>query len=215
MKRMIAEVPTKRNKGCRFLFVGTQFDIKGGVALLRAFRRVYAAEPTAELRVITHLPPEYASIVEQCPGIIIHEAHFRREEIFEHFMQDADVLVHPSYMESFGMAVLEAIAHGLAVVGTDMYALREMIEDGVNGALLTPPISIWDGFLPSRYYSDSPRFKEYVQRADTSLFEEQLAAAMLQLAQSPEILLKARQASLKLFAQKFERMPTRVASERL
>jgi hypothetical protein len=54
-----------------------------------------------------------------------------------------------------------------------------------------------------------------VQRADTSLFEEQLAAAMLQLAQSPEILLKARQASLKLFAQKFERMPTRVASERL
>jgi len=37
----VPSVPSVIPEPCRFLFVGTQFEIKGGEALLKAFRRVY------------------------------------------------------------------------------------------------------------------------------------------------------------------------------
>jgi glycosyltransferase involved in cell wall biosynthesis len=192
-------------KGCRLLFIGTQFEIKGGGALLRAFRRVYEAEPTARLDLITHLPPAYAALAASCPGIAVHEAYFTREEVSRRFMRGADVLVHPTYVDSFGMAALEGLAHGLAVIATDVYALKEMVRDKINGSLLTPPISIWDGYLPSRYYYDLPRFKEHLEKLDTRFFEDSLADAMLRLARNPADLLASRRASLDLLKARFLR----------
>ena len=203
IRRRPNEIAGSAARDCRFLFVGTQFEIKGGAALLRAFRRVYAEEPMARLDLITHLPAEYREMAESCPAITVHEARFLREEIFDQFMAKADVLVHPTYIESFGMVVLEALAHGLAVITTDVYALKEMVVSGVNGYLLVPPISIWDGYLPSKYYYDWPRFKDHVRRVDTSVFEESLVEAMLELARNPERRMKTRQASVELLNREF------------
>jgi len=49
---------------------------------------------------------------------------------------DADVFVLPTLHETFGMAVAEAIAHGLPVVSTPVGAIAEIAGDG---ALLVPP----------------------------------------------------------------------------
>lgn len=202
IQRMVEAVPPVGD-GCRFLFVGTQFEIKGGAALLRAFRRVHSAEPGARLDVITHLPEERASLAADCPGITVHEARFARAEIADRFMRTCDVLVHPTYIDSFGMVVLEGLAHGMAVVATDVYAIREMVEDGVNGILLEPPICNWNGVLPSRHYYDWPRFKDRVLETDTAAFEDRLADAMLRLARDPGLLRRARAASLELLERRF------------
>ena len=188
---------------CRFLFVATQFEIKGGAALLRAFRRVYREEPTARLEIVSHVPPEYRDLVAGCPGIAVHEAGFTRDEIAGRFLRHVDVLVHPTYVESFGMIVLEALAQGLAVVATDVYALREMVRDGLNGILLEPPLSIWDGYVPSRAYYRLSRIPEIVRRTDTTVFEAQLADAMLRLARDPAHRSAAKAASRKLFNAEF------------
>ena len=193
----------KTGAGCRFLFVGTQFEIKGGAALVRAFRRVYEAVPTVRLDMVTHLPPAFSREVADCPGITVHEARFSRQEIWDRFMRQADVLVHPTYVESFGMVVLEALAHGLAIVATDVYAINEMVHDGVNGALLKPPISIWDGFQPSKYYPKLEIIKSYIAKTDTEQFEHALTAAMLQLAGDVATRDRFRAASLKLLIDKF------------
>lgn len=50
----------------------------------------------------------------------------------------ADIFAMPSLQEGFGMALLEAMHYGLPVVTTNISALPELVEDGVNG-LLVPP----------------------------------------------------------------------------
>jgi glycosyltransferase involved in cell wall biosynthesis len=50
----------------------------------------------------------------------------------------SDVVVHPSHAESFGLAVLEAMAGGKAVVAAATDGPRLMIEDGVDGVLVEP-----------------------------------------------------------------------------
>ncbi len=48
----------------------------------------------------------------------------------------ADILLLPSQTEAFGMAALEAMATGLAVVASHAGGLPEVVEDGVTGRLL-------------------------------------------------------------------------------
>jgi glycosyltransferase involved in cell wall biosynthesis len=200
--RAVEQLPAA-GEGCRFLFIATQFEIKGGAALLRAFRRVRERAPTARLDVLTHLPRTHAELAENCPGLTIHAAEVARVEVAARFLMNADVLVHPTYVDSFGMVVLEALAHGLAVIATDVYALAEMVRDGVNGRLLTPPISLWDGVRPGPLFHRLHEAEDEITRLDTSDFEARLADAMTELATRPEHLRAAREASLALFDERF------------
>jgi glycosyltransferase involved in cell wall biosynthesis len=47
-----------------------------------------------------------------------------------------DVFVSPSRSESFGLAIVEAMASGLSVVATATEGARESVEDGVSGLLV-------------------------------------------------------------------------------
>lgn len=197
------EVELYAPQDCRFLFVGTQFEIKGGKALIEAFSRVYSRHQSCHLDLVTHLPPEYASLASQCPGITVHEASFSRDEIFARFMRAADVLILPTYVESFGMVALEALSFGLALIATDVYALNEMVEDGTNGNLLQPPVSIWNGVMPSPAYYDLANIKERIRAADTGAFVSALESSIERFVVDAEWRLQARQASARLMARRF------------
>ena len=54
----------------------------------------------------------------------------------------ADLLVHASRAETYGMVVIEALAHGLPVVAADVGGLTEALGHGAEGirpGLLVPP----------------------------------------------------------------------------
>ena len=54
-------------------------------------------------------------------------------------MSSSDLLLMPSLSEGLPVAAVEAAARGLAIVGSDIPGLRDVLEDGVNGWLL--PVS--------------------------------------------------------------------------
>lgn len=51
-------------------------------------------------------------------------------------LQKMDVFVNCSVKESFGVALVEAMACGIPVVATDTVGFREVVEDGVTGIVL-------------------------------------------------------------------------------
>ena len=51
----------------------------------------------------------------------------------ETLLADADVFLMPSTVEGLSVAAIEALKHGLALIGSDIGGLRDVIDDGVNG----------------------------------------------------------------------------------
>jgi len=54
------------------------------------------------------------------------------------FFASLDVFIMPSRSEAWGMAALEAMAHGVPVIASDIGGLAELVEDGNGGWLVVP-----------------------------------------------------------------------------
>lgn len=72
---------------------------------------------------------------------IVERVEFRgpqpREALADYYAAAAAVAM-PSAYESFNLVVLEALASGAALVATPVGVVPEVVEDGVNGLLVTP-----------------------------------------------------------------------------
>jgi glycosyltransferase involved in cell wall biosynthesis len=86
------------------------------------------------------------------------------------WMQAADVVVHASDREPFGIVVIEALASGRPVVASDTAGPTEVIRDGIHG-LLTP-------------YGDAEALAHAIERyLGTPAFAQAVAARGMQRAQ--------------------------------
>lgn len=50
----------------------------------------------------------------------------------------SDILILPSYSETFGLVILEAMARGLVVICSGLPAIREFFKDKINGFIFNP-----------------------------------------------------------------------------
>ena len=74
-------------------------------------------------------------------GTVTLHGRVPREELFEMYVTH-DCLLAPSRYEEFGYAVLEAMAHGLPVVGADIHAFRDLLggDAGVLSDATSPEV---------------------------------------------------------------------------
>ena len=54
----------------------------------------------------------------------------------ESVFYDSDLFVFPTYNETFGLVIVEAMAHGLPVIATDEGAISDIIIDGETGLIV-------------------------------------------------------------------------------
>jgi glycosyltransferase involved in cell wall biosynthesis len=122
------------------LSVGTFVSWKGHDVLLRAFSVVAAEIPSARLVIVGRDGPQLQEIVELVDTLSLRERvdlvrNVPHERIFE-FLSKADIFVLASRREAFGLVVVEAAAAKVPVVCTDVGGLRELVTQGVTGAVV-------------------------------------------------------------------------------
>ncbi|WP_431299211.1 glycosyltransferase family 4 protein [Tabrizicola sp. BL-A-41-H6] len=109
------------------LFVGLDWERKGGPELLAAFRLLRKKHPEARL-VIAGASPDVPADLE---GVeVIGEVC---NDVLGQLYRRAGIFCLPTRREPFGIVFLEAMQHGLPVVGTDIGAQRDFIRNGETG----------------------------------------------------------------------------------
>lgn len=98
------------------------------------------------------------------------------------FMAELDIFVMPSLQEGFGIALVEAMAHGKAVIASNVGGMAATVDHGVNGLLVPPADSralaeailllVRDGGLRRRLGEQARR--DYEERYAPSVVIEKL-----------------------------------------
>jgi glycosyltransferase involved in cell wall biosynthesis len=125
-------VKEKPNEKVNLLFVGGDFERKGGATLLEAVRNVYKDNKNIELHIVTK---DEVKVSPDEPIFIHHGVKPNSPELKARF-QAADLFVFPTRADCLPVAVLEAMAAGLPVITTAVAALPEAVRDGVHGRIV-------------------------------------------------------------------------------
>lgn len=113
---------------------------KGHATLLDALPEVFARHPAARVLLFGQGP-----LVEAVRGRVQAEAVLRERVQLTGFRSDLDrllpgldVLAHPAHMEGLGVALLQAAACGVPIIGGRAGGIPEIVQPGLNGELVEP-----------------------------------------------------------------------------
>lgn len=114
----------------RILFVGGDFNRKGGELLLQACQPFIPQ--FVELHIVTRTP------LEPQPGVQVYRDMLPNSEALVQLYQTSDIFALPSQAEAFGIAAVEASACGLPALVTRVGGLQNIVVDGETGFLVPP-----------------------------------------------------------------------------
>jgi glycosyltransferase involved in cell wall biosynthesis len=112
------------------LFVGIDWQRKGGPVLAEAFAIVLGTYPEATLTIVGCSPElnlPRCNVVGMIPV----------REVKKYYAQ-ASIFALPARREPFGIVFVEAMAHKLPIVATNIGAIPDLVLEGKNGYLVEP-----------------------------------------------------------------------------
>lgn len=136
-----APSPVRQDRPPTALYVGRLSSEKGMADLTLAIRHLMEMHPSIRFRVVGDGPWRRRLLRELEPWVRsgrLHVAGYVAWQTLPQLYRDADVFVFPSAVETQGLAVLEAMASGLPVVGVKGGAVPDLVEHGRNGFLVSP-----------------------------------------------------------------------------
>lgn len=127
-----ADAPDVGDDGVvRILFVGGNLTRKGGFDLLAAFATLRERHgDRVELHLVT------PAAVEAAAGVTVHRTMTPNSQDLIDLYHRSDVFCLPTLGDCLPMVLPEAGAAGLALVSTDVGAIREIVQDDVTGLLV-------------------------------------------------------------------------------
>jgi glycosyltransferase involved in cell wall biosynthesis len=130
-----APLPDRPRSGAgaapNILFVGGDFERKGGSLLLDAFSALPPGRAT--LTLVTGRPPETLPT-----GVVAHTGIRPGDPLLRKLYAECDLFVLPTLADMSSWVVLEAMATGRPVVVSGVGGIPDLVEEGVTGFLIPP-----------------------------------------------------------------------------
>jgi glycosyltransferase involved in cell wall biosynthesis len=183
-----ASRPAQRRDGpLRVLFLGTAFEAKGGVEAVRAVCQTRATHDVV-LDILSDLPGPQRGAIADLAGITLHRWPAPRAKVTELF-ENADLLLFPSHMDTLGFVILEAMAHGVPVLGTRHFAVPELVEHEVSGLLVAAenPLYGEDGLCRFKHTLPPPRAFRRALASPSNAYVLSLAEALARVAEERDL----------------------------
>jgi glycosyltransferase involved in cell wall biosynthesis len=154
----------RRHDGATILFVGRDWQRKGGPVLAEAFERLRRFHTRA--RLVVAGPASRPNLPER--GLYLGPIGL---EELTGLLAQATAFALPALREPFGLAFLDAMARGVPCVGTRVDAIPEIVVDRRTGLLVPPgdPAALAEALAallrdPTRAQAMGARGRERVQR---------------------------------------------------
>lgn len=125
---------------CAFLFVGVDWERKGGEVAVAAVEAMNRDGMRAELHVVGCLPPRRLPSFVKIHGFISKREPAGRQQLAALYAR-AHFVIGPSDADCTPIAFGEACCHGVPLLVTDTGGVGSLVRNGVNGHLLPPGAS--------------------------------------------------------------------------
>jgi len=112
---------------------------KGHIYLIKAMQEVITRIPQAQLLIVGEGRMR-GKLVNLTKEMGLKKSVFFLPSVMDtqEVLSSMDLFVLPSLKEGLGLALMEAMACGLAVVGSDVGGIKSLIQDRYNGLLVRP-----------------------------------------------------------------------------
>lgn len=135
----LKKLKTKSNtKELNLLFISSEFYLKSGKEILECMKKL--DDDSIKLTVITqikNMKKEDLVQIRNDNRVELLEFNLSFEELEKIYMK-SNILLHPTRQDSSPLVILEAMKYGIPCIGTNVYAIPEMIENNKNGFLTRP-----------------------------------------------------------------------------
>jgi len=129
----VKNLKKKKKKKLRIIFVARYFEIKGGLIALEVMEKLRKKYGTEGV-VVSDVPRD---LKKKYPDLKIYNL-IPQNKLFE-LLAEADIFLYPSFHDTFGFSLLEAMAFGLPIVtvhnGKFTPSREEIVENGKTGFL--------------------------------------------------------------------------------
>lgn len=164
----------KKTDKCQLLFLGVDWERKGGEIAFETLLELDKLGINAELTICGCIPPdEFKHGRMNVIPYLDKNDEVQSQKLQELFLK-SDFLLLPSRTEAYGVVFCEANAFGLPAITTDTGGISGVIEEGINGFML--PLNARGNEyakIIQKVYEDEEMYYQLI-KSSRETFEEKL-----------------------------------------
>lgn len=164
----------KNDEKCRLLFLGVDWERKGGPIVYEAMEELKRLGMKIELVVCGCIPPKEFLNNDITVYPFLNKQNEEEQKKFDELLLTSNFLFIPTRAECTPIVFCEASAFGLPIISTDTGGVSSMVKNGKNGFLLNYDANGKEyANLISEIFNDKKKYNELIL-STRNIFDEYL-----------------------------------------